>query len=107
MEKTIVRPKSKQRTEKKARRQPPYHVVLLNDDDHTFDYVIRMCQMLFRHPVEKGSAIARQVDAEGRSIVWTGPLEVAELKRELIHGFGADPLIPRCQGSMTAEIEPS
>lgn len=107
MEETIVRPKAKKRLDKKERRQPPYHVVLLNDDDHTFDYVIRMCQMLFGRPVERGSVLAKQVDEEGRSILWTGPLEVAELKRDLIHAFGADPLIPRCQGSMTAEIEPS
>lgn len=32
-------------------------------------------------------------------------LELAELKQEQIHAFGPDPLIPRCKGSMSAEIE--
>ena len=27
-------------TEEKTKRQPPYNVVLLDDDDHTFEYVI-------------------------------------------------------------------
>ena len=107
MTETQVRPKSnkKEKAEKKERRQPPYHVVLVNDDDHSFDYVIHMCQKLFGHPAEQGMAIAKQVDTEGRSIVWTGALELAELKRDQIHAFGADPLIPRCQGSMSAELE--
>jgi ATP-dependent Clp protease adaptor protein ClpS len=107
MQETQVRPKakSKEKTEQKERRQPPYHVVLLNDDDHSFEYVILMCHKLFGHPVEKGFAIAQQVDTEGRSIVWTGALELAELKRDQIHAFGADPLIRNCQGSMSAELE--
>lgn len=107
VQETIVRPKSKKKNETKERRQPPYNVVLVNDDDHSFDYVINMCQKLFGHPIERGYQIAKQVDEQGRSIVWTGALELAELKRDQIHGFGADPLIARCQGSMTAEIEPA
>ena len=31
----------------------------------------------------------------------------AELKRDQIHAFGADPWITRCQGSMSATIEPA
>ena len=29
------------------------------------------------------------------------------LERDRIHGFGADPLIQRCKGSMSALIEPA
>ena len=98
-----VRPKSNR--DEKIKKQPPYHVILINDDDHSFEYVIDLCQKLFGHPMEKGFAIAKQVDGEGRSIVWTGALELAELKRDQIHAFGADPTISRCQGSMSAELE--
>ena len=38
----------------KPKRQPRYHVVLWNDDDHTFQYVISMLKQLFGHPPEKG-----------------------------------------------------
>jgi ATP-dependent Clp protease adaptor protein ClpS len=99
-----VQPKHKERT----RRQPPYHVILLDDDDHTFEYVIAMMQQLFGYPREKGFQIAREVDATGRAIVLTTTKEHAELKRDQIHAFGPDPLSSRnCQGSMSCVIEPA
>lgn len=105
MAETIALPEEK--TEERTKRQPPYHVILLNDDDHTYQYVIHMLQTLFGHPPEKGYEMAKEVDTKGRVIVATTSLERAELKRDQIHAFGPDPLIPRCQGSMSAEIEPA
>lgn len=101
----IVRPKSDPKTNNK--RQPPYNVILMNDDEHSVQYVVTMCQKIFGHPVEKGLSIAKEVHEKGRAIVWTGTLELAELKQELIHGYGADPMISSCQGSMTAVLEPA
>ena len=98
-------PEADVETEQKTKRQPPYHVVLLNDDDHTYEYVIEMLKALFGHPVEKGYQLAKIVDTKGRAIVCTTSLERAELKRDQIHAFGADPRIPRCMGAMTAELE--
>lgn len=100
-----VRPREK--LEDKTKRQPPYHVVLLNDDDHSFEYVIHMLQQLFGHPVEKGFQMAFEVHTRGRVIVDTTSRERAELKRDQIHAFGADPGIARCKGSMSATIEPA
>jgi ATP-dependent Clp protease adaptor protein ClpS len=106
---TVPTPTRKLRPEEeqKTRRQPPYHVILLNDNDHSYDYVIRMLKELFGHPEERGYQLAKEVDERGRAIVLTTSLELAELKRDQIHAYGPDPLIPRCQGSMTAEIEPA
>ena len=98
-------PEADVETEQKTKRQPPYNVVLLNDEDHTYEYVIEMLKALFGHPVEKGYQLAKIVDTKGRAIVCTTSLERAELKRDQIHAFGADPRIPRCKGSMTAELE--
>ena len=39
---SVVRTKPKR--DEKTKRLPPYHVILMNDDDHTFDYVIHMMQ---------------------------------------------------------------
>lgn len=107
----IVRPKSQTKPQseydKKTKKQPPYNVILMNDDDHTVQYVVVMCNEVFGFPSEKGMIIAKDVHEKGRAIVWTGSLEVAELKQELIHSFGADPLIVRCKGSMKAVIEPA
>ena len=81
-------------------------MVLLNDDDHTYEYVIIMLQKLFGHPPEKGFQMAKEVDTTGRVIVLTTTKEHAELKQDQIHAFGPDPLMPRCAGSMSAVIEP-
>ena len=40
---------------------PPYHVILLNDEDHTYQYVIHMLQTLFGHPQERGFQLALEV----------------------------------------------
>ena len=92
---------------RRPKKQPPYHVVLINDDDHTYDYVIRMMQSLFGYPPEKGFEIAEEVDTAGRVIVLTTTLEHAELKRDQIHAFGRDPVMAECLGSMRAELEPA
>jgi ATP-dependent Clp protease adaptor protein ClpS len=98
----------KLRPEERTRRQPPYNVVLLNDDDHTFEYVITMLQQLFGYPREKGFLMACEVDATGRVILLTTTKEHAELKRDQIHAFGPDPLSSKeCKGSMSAIIEPA
>ncbi|HEY3226847.1 MAG TPA: ATP-dependent Clp protease adaptor ClpS, partial [Planctomycetota bacterium] len=62
---------------------------------------------IFGYGVERAFQMAREVDTTGRVIVWTGALEQAEVKRDRIHGYGADPRIPHCKGSMSAIVEPA
>jgi ATP-dependent Clp protease adaptor protein ClpS len=92
-------------TDQRTKRQPPYHVVLWNDDDHSYEYVILMLMKLFGHPPEKGFGMAKEVDTQGRVIVLTTTLEHAELKRDQIHAYGKDDLIAGCKGSMRATLE--
>ena len=98
-------PIPKKKRKKKPKRQPRYHVILWDDDDHSYDYVIAMMIQLFGHAPEKGFEIAKQVDTSGKAICLTTTLEHAELKRDQIHAFGKDEAIARCQGSMQASIE--
>jgi ATP-dependent Clp protease adaptor protein ClpS len=107
MAETMTLPQKHVEEEEKVKRQPPYNVILLNDDDHTYEYVIAMLQKLFGYPPEKGYQMAKEVDTSGRVIVLTTSREHAELKRDQIHAFGADPLLARCKGSMSAMIEPA
>ena len=51
--------------EERTRRQPPYNVILLDDDHHTFDYVIRMLHQLFGHPPERGHQIGVRGERNG------------------------------------------
>lgn len=105
---TLPETETREKLEERTRRQPPYNVVLLNDDDHTYQYVIVMLQQLFGYPPEKGFQMAQEVDRTGRVIVLTTTREHAELKQDQIHAFGPDPWSSRdCKGSMTAIIEPA
>jgi ATP-dependent Clp protease adaptor protein ClpS len=104
---TLEQPRTVQKSKDKVRHQPPYHVVLLDDDDHTYDYVIRMLRSLFGHTEERAYQLAKEVDSSGRVIVDTTTKERAELKRDQIHAFGPDPMSKRSAGSMSATIEPA
>ncbi len=88
------------------RRQPRYQVLLWDDDDHSYEYVVRMMAELFGHSRDQGLRIARCVDREGRAVCLTTTREHAELKRQQIHAFGRDRLIASCVGSMLSTIEP-
>lgn len=90
----------------KLKKQPTYHVILFDDDDHTYEYVIGMFRKLFGYPTEKAYQLACEVDNTGRVIADTTTLERAELKRDQIQAFGRDWRLNRCQGSMSAVIEP-
>lgn len=84
-----------------------WNVVLLDDDDHSYEYVIEMLAAIFRHDLQRAFLMAKEVDETGRVIVETAAREVAELRRDQIQSYGADPRIPKCKGSMSAVIEPA
>jgi ATP-dependent Clp protease adaptor protein ClpS len=86
---------------------PQYHVVLLDDDDHSYDYVVEMLCSIFGHSQDTAFRMACEVDAKGRVIVFTTYKERAEMKQDQIQGYGADWRIPRCKGSMSAIVEPA
>lgn len=103
---TIVAPKQEVKQDRKPKRQPKYNVILWDDDDHTYEYVIEMMMVIFGHAPEKGFQIAKEVDLQGRAICLTTTMEHAELKRDQIKAYGKDHRMPKCAGSMTASIEP-
>jgi ATP-dependent Clp protease adaptor protein ClpS len=86
---------------------PLYHVVLLDDDDHTYDYVVEMLQRLFLMSGAEAFARAVEVDTAGRTIVITCERGEAEFARDQIQAYGADWRLPRSKGSMSAVLEPA
>ena len=86
-------------------RAPLYHVILLNDDEHTYDYVIEMLCKLFFMAVEQAFQHAVEVDNVGRTVVITCELPEAEFARDQIHGYGRDPRMEVSKGSMSAVIQ--
>ena len=83
----------------------PWHVVLLDDDMHTYDYVIEMLCQIFNYSVRKAFSMAVEVDNRKRVIVATCHIEKAEARQQQIHEYGPDWRIPGCKGSMTAVLE--
>ncbi len=100
----VVEEKQVERRDK-PKRQPRYNVILWNDEDHTYAYVILMLLELFGHETERGYQLAKQVDTNGRAIILTTTREHAELKRDQVHAYGKDTLVAGCKGSMKATLE--
>jgi len=86
---------------------PLYRVVLLDDNDHTYDYVIEMLQKIFVFSLEEAYRHAEEVDRAGRTVLITCELPQAEFARDQIQSYGPDLRLPRSQGSMSAVVEPA
>src|SRR5579885_3151678 len=89
------------------RLEPLYNLILLDDDDHTYDYVVEMLVKIFGFTETVAFRHAVEVDTDGRTLLLTCELEEAQRKRDEIHAYGADWRLERSKGSMTAVIEPA
>jgi ATP-dependent Clp protease adaptor protein ClpS len=74
----------------KPKTLPPHAVVVLNDDLHTFQYVVETFQKVFGYSTEKCFLLAMKIHEQGREIVWSGSKEVAELKCDQVRSAGPD-----------------
>jgi ATP-dependent Clp protease adaptor protein ClpS len=91
----------------KDRIEPLYHCVLLDDDVHTYDYVIEMLERLFLFTQAEAFRHAVEVDTTGRTIVITCERPQAEFARDQIRAYGPDPRMPQSHSSMSAVVEPA
>lgn len=90
----------------KNKNLPLFNIILIDDNEHTVDYVVEMMLKLFSYPVKRGVTIANLVHNDGKCIVLTCHKELAELKRDQILEYGPDPRVKESKGSMKAVIEP-
>jgi ATP-dependent Clp protease adaptor protein ClpS len=84
---------------------PVYKVVLFDDDEHTYDYVVEMlvdCCSLSR---QSAFRCAVEVDLSGRTTVFYGTLDDCRRRHERIQAYGADPRLPKSRGSMKSEVQ--
>jgi ATP-dependent Clp protease adaptor protein ClpS len=91
----------------RERHVPLYRVVLLDDNDHTYDYVIEMLQKIFIFTLDQAYRHAEEVDRAGRTVLITCELREAEYGRDQIQSYGPDWRLPRSKGSMSAIVEPA
>ncbi len=82
-----VIPIPREREETQTRRVPPYHVILENDDFHSFEFVVDVLRKVLGCTPERAFQLAFQAHTSGRSVIWTGSREVAELKVEQVRTF--------------------
>jgi ATP-dependent Clp protease adaptor protein ClpS len=103
----ITVPRESEKTEKRPKRQPPYAVILHNDSVNGFGFVVGVLQKVFGYGKPKALRLTLTAHLRGRSTVWSGVLEVAELKAEQIQACGPDPE-QRKNGapSLSVSIEP-
>ncbi len=91
----------------KTRRQPPYNVILLNDEEHTFEYVIELLTKIFGHSLTLAETLTWRIHNTGHAIVMTTHKELAELKCDQVLGYGPDPRMSISKGPLGCYIEPA
>ncbi len=74
-----------------------WRLVLIDDDDHSYEYVIEMLGAVFGYGREKSFALARIVDTQGRVTLMTGEKDACEAKQGQVHAYGAEPPHPPLQ----------
>jgi ATP-dependent Clp protease adaptor protein ClpS len=92
-------------TDDQEQTESEWFVILHDDDDHTYAYVILLLVTLCRMSVIEALQHAEEVDADGVTIVACRPREEAENLAHQIMRFGGDPFL-RTSCSMRASIEP-
>lgn len=93
-------------TEQQTASAEMYQIVLLDDDDHTAEYVVEMMATLFQIGRERAEYIVLEVDGTGRSVVKICTLHEALEGRDAILAYGPDHRLPHSFSSMRARVEP-
>jgi ATP-dependent Clp protease adaptor protein ClpS len=84
---TIVDPTVEQSTESEQELDVPWQVVVHNDPVNLMTYVTMVFQKVFGYPREKAERHMLEVHQNGRSILWSGLRERAELYVQQLHGY--------------------
>src|ERR1043165_1471804 len=95
--------KTSPKRKNKPKRQPPYAVVLHNDDLNGIDFVVSVLRKVFNYDRPKAFQLTMSAHTSGRSIVWSGVLEVAELKADQIRSCGPDP-VAKAKGALALRV---
>ena len=66
----------------------PWIVIVWNDPINLMSYVTFVFQKLFGYPREKAHTLMMQVHVEGKSVVYSGPLERCEAYVQALHQYG-------------------
>jgi ATP-dependent Clp protease adaptor protein ClpS len=82
-----------------------HKVVLFNDEEHTYDYVVELLTQVCRLSRDNAFRCAVEVDMTGRTIVHYGERSECERMCSKIRSYGPDHRLPQSMGSMQAEVQ--
>jgi ATP-dependent Clp protease adaptor protein ClpS len=84
---TVAEPTVEKETRAKENVELPWQVVVHNDPVNLMTYVTMVFQRVFGYPREKAEKHMLEVHQKGRSILWSGLRERAELYVQQLHGY--------------------
>jgi ATP-dependent Clp protease adaptor protein ClpS len=84
---TIDAPAIEEETRSEEDLDLPWQVVVHNDPVNLMSYVTMVFQRVFGYPREKAERHMLEVHHNGRSILWSGMRERAELYVQQLHGY--------------------
>jgi len=84
---TIDAPTIEKETRAEEALDLPWHVVVHNDPVNLMSYVTMVFQRVFGYPRDKAERHMLEVHQKGRSILWSGMRERAELYVQQLHGY--------------------
>ena len=84
---TVEDPALEKETRGKEELDVPWQVVVHNDPVNLMTYVTIVFQRVFGYPREKAERHMLEVHHKGRSILWSGMRERAELYVQQLHGY--------------------
>jgi ATP-dependent Clp protease adaptor protein ClpS len=80
-------------------------VVLFDDEDHTYDYVVEMLTHCCELSKDEAFYCALEVDMTGRTIVFYGDFDSCKTVCGKILTYGPDHRMPHSMCSMNAEVQ--
>jgi ATP-dependent Clp protease adaptor protein ClpS len=80
-------------------------VVLFDDEDHTYDYVVEMLTHCCEMSKDAAFYCALEVDMTGRTIVFYGDFDACRTVCGKILTYGPDHRMLHSMGSMNAEVQ--
>ncbi len=83
----VATPDIEKETKTKEALDLPWNVVVHNDPVNLMSYVTMVFQKVFGYPKEKAEIHMMEVHQNGRSILWSGVRERAELFVQQLHGY--------------------
>lgn len=84
---TVDKPTIEKETRSEEELDLPWQVVVHNDPVNLMSYVTMVFQRVFGYPREKAERHMLEVHHKGRSILWSGMRERAELYVQQLHGY--------------------